>query len=54
MYPHLKGRLAVRHSGRALSADDDGHVEAVAGESSSGAGDAEGFSQGVPRLLAEN
>lgn len=54
IYLHLKGRLAVRHSGRALSADDDGHVEAVAGESSSSAGDTEGFSQGVPRLLAEN
>lgn len=51
---HLKGGLAVRHSGRALGADDDGHVEAVAGESRSSAGDTEGFRQGVPRLLAEN
>lgn len=54
IYLNLQGWLAVRHSGRALGADNDGHMEAVAGESSSSARDTEGFRQGVPRFLAEN
>lgn len=54
IYLHLQGWLAVRHSGRALGADNDGHMEAVAGESSSSARDTEGFRQGVPWFLAEN
>lgn len=54
IYLYLKGWLAVRHSGWALSADNDGHVEAVAGESGSSACNTEGFWEGVPWFLAEN
>lgn len=48
IFLHLQGRLAVRHGGRALGVDNDGHVEAVAGQSGSGARNTEGFRQGVP------
>lgn len=54
IYLHLKSWLAVRNSGRALSADNNRDVEAVAGENSSSARNAERFRQGVPRFLAEN
>ena len=42
------------HCGRALSADDDWHMEAVAGEGGGGARHAECLSQRVPGFLAED
>ncbi|KAF3855789.1 hypothetical protein F7725_016512 [Dissostichus mawsoni] len=50
----VTGGLAVGHGGRALSADDDRHVEAVVGESGGGAGHAERLGERVPGLLTED
>ena len=51
---YLQGWLAVGHCGRALSADNDRHMEAVAGESGGGTCHAECLSQRVPGFLAED
>lgn len=52
--PYLQGRLAVGHRGGALCADDNRHVEAVAGEGGGGARHAEGLGERVPGFLAED
>lgn len=51
---YLQGWLAVGHCGRALSTDNDRHMEAVAGESGGGTCHAEGLRQRVPGFLAED
>lgn len=42
------------HCGRALSTNNDRHMEAVAGESGGGTRHTEGLSQRVPGFLAED
>lgn len=51
---YLQGWLAVRHCGWALSADNDWHMEAVAGEGGGGTCHTEGLCQRVPGFLAED